>query len=492
MKMNPTRLVIALCILAGVRVLIFTAAFPFFNNVDEGAHFDMICKYAAGHIPSRMENFSPDAAFMIAVYCSPEYYPQWKERTPEELANPIWTYPEDMVRASVQDFVREITGQVNHESTQFSLYYVLAAGWYRLGKAVGLTGGMLLYWLRFPNIAVYMLLVWVAYLITRELYPGNRFLSLEVPIMLVVFPQDVFYGLNSDVLSGLLATLSLYLMILYYMEQRGPAFSILAGLSVAATFLTKITNLPLLAFMGVIVLAKTIQSGRKGMLRERIPGIISISIAAAVPIGGYMLRNYLVLGDFTACRAKTQALTWIAKPMVQILHHPIFSPRGAAVFWDGLLLKLWRGELTWHTLRIAWARADLIYVVTSTLFLAAALLWAFRRSSKSKFADFANFSMLGISVLFLAALSVRYDFNTCGYPSRGYPFFTSGRLILGALVPFLMLYLRGLEAILAFVRMSYMRWVVLALMVLLMIGSEVRITSGIFASAYNFYHMVGN
>ena len=37
------RLIIAgLCLAAAIRVFAFSAAFPFFNNVDEQAHFDMV------------------------------------------------------------------------------------------------------------------------------------------------------------------------------------------------------------------------------------------------------------------------------------------------------------------------------------------------------------------------------------------------------------------------------------------------------------------
>ena len=53
---NP--LIIVLCIIALVRIFTFSAAFPFFNNVDEHAHFDMVIKYAGGFLPSNQsDNF---------------------------------------------------------------------------------------------------------------------------------------------------------------------------------------------------------------------------------------------------------------------------------------------------------------------------------------------------------------------------------------------------------------------------------------------------
>ena len=50
---------IGFCLLAAVRVLLFCAAFPFFNNVDERRHFDLLIKYAEGHVPRGAELISP-------------------------------------------------------------------------------------------------------------------------------------------------------------------------------------------------------------------------------------------------------------------------------------------------------------------------------------------------------------------------------------------------------------------------------------------------
>jgi hypothetical protein len=45
--------VIAFCVFAGLRVLIFSAPFPFFNNVDERRHFDLVMKICVRPCPSR-------------------------------------------------------------------------------------------------------------------------------------------------------------------------------------------------------------------------------------------------------------------------------------------------------------------------------------------------------------------------------------------------------------------------------------------------------
>ena len=65
--------VLILCCLAAVRVFVFSAAFPFFNHVDEDGHFDLVYKYSLGRLPAaELEGFSPDVAKFIALYRSPE------------------------------------------------------------------------------------------------------------------------------------------------------------------------------------------------------------------------------------------------------------------------------------------------------------------------------------------------------------------------------------------------------------------------------------
>jgi hypothetical protein len=56
------------------------------------------------------------------------------------------------------------------------------------------------------------------------------------------------------------------------------------------------------------------------------------------------------------------------------------------------------------------------------------------------------------AIAFLGFLSLIYDFHNCVYPSREHPYFLSGRLMLGALIPFVMLYVYGLDRALGCVK----------------------------------------
>src|SRR5689334_14148762 len=72
-------LVLLLCVLAGLRIFIYSAAFPFFNNVDEVAHFDLVIKYSHGHIPRGLEPISPESAHYVGRYATSEYLQQPEE-----------------------------------------------------------------------------------------------------------------------------------------------------------------------------------------------------------------------------------------------------------------------------------------------------------------------------------------------------------------------------------------------------------------------------
>ena len=71
---HERKLILLLCAIAALRVFTFCAAFPFFNNVDEQAHVDLVMKYARGDLPRDLGHYSSESANSIARYGSPEYF----------------------------------------------------------------------------------------------------------------------------------------------------------------------------------------------------------------------------------------------------------------------------------------------------------------------------------------------------------------------------------------------------------------------------------
>ena len=136
---------------------------------------------------------------------------------------------------------------------------------------------------------------------------------------------------------------------------------------------------------------------------------------------------------------------------------------------------------------------DKFYVISSVLLLASALVSLLRKS-----ADKTSVQSLGLwlalasfaaVVAFLAFLSIAFDFGQCFYPSREHPYFTSGRLLCGALIPFLLLYVYGLDQVLGRIKNKATPILVLSGVVLLILISEIGINLPAFYSQYNFFHL---
>jgi len=490
---HEARIILVLCILAGLRVLVFSAGFPFFNNVDEGAHFELICKYAEGHIPTCLESYSEEAGRRITLAFTAEYL-GLQGMTPRTVPLPLWLSPKYETPEALERCMPYMRKKINHESTQPPLYYAAMVPWFKLGKLLGLDGGHLLYWLRLIDVPIYMVLVWLCYLFVKRFYARDMFLRFGAPLLLVVFPQDVFYSINNDVFTPLLFGASLYcLMDIYLAQSKSYRFHILTGLAVAATFLTKFTNLPVLIVLGIIMLLTIVKVRKEGRLSRELPKIGALCFAAAVPIALWLVRNHLVLGDITGTAAKLTWLGWAEKPLHAMWHHPIFTPAGMAYFWIGLMKTFWRGEFVWFNAPVASNGVDLFYVWSTAAFLLASLvgLWAYRKKNPGAegFVSVMGFCVFVLSAGFLGFLSTLYDYGRCVYPSRLDPYLTSGRLMSGALIPFVVLYLKGLQTILSEIGLARARWAVLSGVALLILISEIVISEAPFRSFYNWYHM---
>src|SRR5207244_13281273 len=97
--------------------------------------------------------------------------------------------------------------------------------------------------------------------------------------------------------------------------------------------------------------------------------------------------------------------------------------------------------------------------------------------------------LLGPSVLLLACSSVVFDLVGSCAPSRASPYFVAGRLIGGALLPFVLLYLDGLVHALSWARLRIDPLIVVALIAAAITASEIAITLPVFESPYNWFHL---
>ncbi len=488
--------VFLLCMFAAVRVFVYSAAFPFFNNVDEQMHFDLVYKYSVGDVPrEELANYSSRVAELIVLYGTPEYF-RGPEKFPQgRIPAPAWKIPN--VR-STQDFHRASDRwfrKGNHESTSFPAYYALAGLWSAAGRSAGLTGGNSLYWIRFLNVPLVAALVYLTYLIGRTFAADNPVQRLGLPVLTAFFPQDVFYSINSDVLSPLLFAISLLMLLQLYFHSRSVLYHALAGLAVAGCFLVKISNLAVLVLLGLIVLLKVKDLLAEGRLAEYVPRLSALILGTFIPTGLWLGRNLLLFGDVTGSAHKAEYLGWTAKSLGQIGDHPIFGITGLFYFLEKLTVTFWRGEFVWNLEHIRLPWLDTFYAASSAIFLGMCLVFlVWRRDDTGREYRFlltVSFLTLAISVLVLAALSVVFDFGKCWYPSRESPYFTSGRLILCCLVPLLLLYVDGVGRLLSWRKRPALALGFLCLVAVVITVSEWVMTRHVFSSSYNWFHLKG-
>jgi len=474
-------LIVVVGIIAIVRIFVFSAAFPFFNNVDEQFHFDTVVNYAHGYLPGNgASTFNPESAKIIAGYGTPEYF----HRESAPVRRPFSAAREN-----------EWLHSINYEEHSSPVYYMCAGAWYNLGRLFGLQGGYLLYWIRFMNMPVYALFLWVAYLFCRDMEPDNQYLRIGVMLLLSFFPQNVFYSINSDVMSPLFFICGLFLLARIYGDNRSWRLYPLAGIMIAGTVLVKLSNLPALLIFSIMIgmLVKKIHS--TGHLAVRAPNIVAMLAALAVPLVVWIGVNLYTLGDMTGASEKINYWGWTVKPFREWGNHPIFTIQGMYLFLSELARSFWRGELIWHLERLASKSSDGIYLLTTLIFgtagIAAIIAKRAHSSSGSNFFNYLHIGVMASYISFLVLLSIRYDFGDCPYPSNEFPYFASGRLILATLVSFLTIYVKGVEFIAAKISRRIDPMVVIFVIVLYSAFSEISIflERGIFASPYNFFHL---
>jgi len=484
-------IVVGLCLLAAIRVFVFAAAFPFFNNVDEQEHVDLVIKYAHAKPPRALEPFASEAALSFAVYSTPEYFV-----TPEEYGGqyppPNWLLPPEQLQKVFNDEIPFWESRLNHESGEPPLYYALAGGWMNVGRILGLRGLPLLYWVRFLNVGVAAMLVWVGFAVARSTFPNNQFLQLSVPMLLAVWPQSAFYSIQGDALSPLCFGIAfLGLAKLLQNDSPGIAVAIWTGLAIAATCLVKTSNLPLPLIAIAAIAWKFLLDAKNGNLRPKLITLSVFFLSLAVPLGIWFAWNHHNFGDLTATKLKIELLTWTRKPFGEWWSHPIFSLHGITEFWWELIASFWRGEFVWHLQRLASTAADAFYAVSSAIVILATGVLLLRARSKNNEQRFilwvALLSFLSL-VAFLVVLSISFDFGRCPYPSREHPYFTSGRLLDAAAVPFFLLFVYAIDRFGDWTKQQWVRWTLLGATVLVLIVSQLQVNAPAFSSRYNFFH----
>ena len=491
---HERKLILLFCAVAAIRVFIFSAAFPFFNNVDEQAHVDLVMRYARGDLPRDLGHYSSEAAYYISMYGTPEFFMAPQQFPTNDFPPPIWTLPADERYRALEPTKAWWESNENHESGEPPLYYTIGGSWLNLGRVCGMTGAWLLYWVRFLNVFAAGTLVWIGFMAAKLVFPDRQFMHLSVPLLLAVWPQTTFYSIQSDPLSPLCFGIA-YIGLVKLLKAEPPSLplAIGTGLAFAATCLVKTTNVALLLVVGIGLIFTIRNPSEKTALRHLLLPLAALIISAAAPIAVWFAWNFHTFGDLTATGSKIEFLGWTRKPISDWWRHPIFTVSGVKEFWPELMASFWRGEFIWHGKRLASQTGDAFYWISSTLATVVAVISLCLRSTKltgfQRESLWLAFSSFAILVFLLASLSVAFNFGLCPYPSREHPYFTSGRLLSAAAVPFFLLYAEAFDWILSRIPREWPKIILFGALVLFILVSQGVLNWPAFSSPYNWFHL---
>ena len=480
-------LVLALAIFAGLRVLCFALAFPFFTNVDEYRHVDVVLKYAGGQGPQYGPvAYEPETARLLGLVGSPEYHRHPETPLRRDVPPPTWRSSRAEAVQRVAEMEAYLGPRHSLEAGQAPVYYAAAGAWLALGRAAGLRDAALLYWVRALAALGLALVVLASWGVLRALYPGRPLVSVGTAALVAVMPQDAVYYVTGDAISPLLGGLAFLLTVrlLGSSVSRERAYAA-AGLALAVAFLGKYPNAALYA--AAIVTSVVL------IRRGTAPRLVLLWTLALVPALAWLAGNVAAGAGLTGTAFKVERLGWTAKPLSRWLDHPVFSPAGAWVFFRDLVSSFWRGELVWYQRLLASGVADAVYRVVTLggLSFAAVALVRRRGSETQRAVEMAAFAAVVAAVGVLLVLSLAFGFGGTVHPSPVYPYFSNGRLVGGVLVPLALLITRGVEeatSLLPQGRESW-AWGVLAGIACVALVTEVVLTVPVFSSAYNAYHL---
>jgi hypothetical protein len=481
---------VLLAFLGAVHVFVFSALFPFFQITDEQAHFDLTVKYYEGQIPDRYGTFLSNSAPDCIIYSTQEYFRRDPTQKP---APPLWLAPPAVIQQIVAEASAVWMLSTNNESAQPPLYYYIAGRWWAGCQALGLAGGNCLYALRCLNGFLLIGTILISWWVTRLVFPENRFIRLAVPALIACQPQSIYYCISNDNLVPLTSGL-LFLLLLkcWNKEVFSLAWGAALGFAFACVFLTKFTSLPLLVIVGAVLVIKVFLLTKRTSLRACLPGLLSLVICASVPILTWLIWCQTHFGDWSGAGQKARLLHWTLKPVAEWLHHPLFSLPGCAFFVGRNITTFWQGEAVWYRQYLTSPLVDAFYAGGTISGLVLLLICLVIRpklfSSLQRQVLWFGLACLASLILFFAWLSVRYDFHDCFYPSSALPYFTSGRLLLGALIPAFLIFAQSLDLML-FKFSERAKFAMLSLLLLAMLVTEINIDRPVFNSIYNWFNM---
>ena len=209
---------------------------------------------------------------------------------------------------------------------------------------------------------------------------------------------------------------------------------------------------------------------------------------------GWMIWCKSHYGDLTGSKLNPDYFGWTIKPFSEWWHHPIFTPAGVWTYLSGQLGTFWQGNFLVQQADVfAREPGPLHHPFTGFAYrsFAGVMATIFQMSRHSSARHF-RLSMACFGSwpfwVFLSSCPSGMTFMTLTIHRAGVRIFAKGDCWLGALIPFLVLFVYGWDRVLRRLG-NPAKFAVLTSMILIMSAVEIVTDWPVFSNPYNWYHL---
>ncbi len=329
------RIIFVFWLLLLAQGVIFAVIQPVWSRVDEAQHFHYVQYLAENRaLPVEGQTFVSPEVVNVSLKAG-----QWGWRPVGELSTPAYLdpsswqkVPEELDDQDREKWVRRNLWRFNYEAMQPPVYYAVNAPVY---AALPGDSFVKLYGMRLLAAMLASAMVPLTWLTAREALPDNRLVVYGAPVAILLTQG---YALNmsqitNDALAVPLAAAAVLLLL--RMVSRGFSWrrSLVAGLVIGASLLTKLTTIFLLPVaLAALLLPVYYRRERPGRALAQAGIVFGVAAAIMAP---WLAHNFAVYGDATGASA--------ARPLMSSFFNSPLESVGSLRL-DELLPTFWFGE----------------------------------------------------------------------------------------------------------------------------------------------------
>ncbi len=443
-------LIALLCLIMLVKGVLWSLAFPLWQGPDEDDHYAVIQFIAeSGRLPDEADVWLPDEVTLSRELADVGRLPYAPEQRQAFSDTPLG--PGEAAFAELPAALRSSTdmqgvGKLMHATP---LYYVLAAGVYRL-----FDGGDLLHRAQVQRIFAVIVgapIVLVAYLICRLLFPGNTAMRLTVPALVAFHPliSEIVAVVSVDGLLIVCYSLLIWLSLLIFRDGLDWRYGLATGAVFAAGMLTKPTLSGIAPLIGLLVAYDWWRG--KGRRRQIVGSAVLMGVVIVLPLGWWMQRSWRLSGDLLYFNPVVEGHRIVQQPFYDYGVWQHFLDYYQSV-WGGIFVSWW-AHFGWLDTALPPWTYDVLRLLTLLAMAGLVFLLVRRRRSLPGWEDWRAgrrspplLVWLFLAAVLLLPIVLLQFYDLTFWWEYGLGRGLQGRYWLGTVVPMLAFFALGLLA----------------------------------------------